>query len=99
MLGCALGRFAAFLPTHSSRADLVLRLQLNALIFEAAMVDPDLMPQLRQALVGACRPRLTPALQFRNAVPLSNLPTEPLRPGLAQGQHHVRVRLSFAVRV
>ena len=39
-----LGRFTPLLSAHSSRADFVLRLQLNALLFEAAMVDPDLMP-------------------------------------------------------
>src|SRR4051812_35762116 len=36
MLRRALGRFAPLLSAHSSRPDLVLRLKLKALIFEAA---------------------------------------------------------------
>ena len=96
MLRRALGRLAPLLPAHAGRPDLVLRLQLDALLFEAAMVDPDLVPQLRQALVGRLRPRLTPALQFSDAVPLPHLPTEPLRPDLAHRQHDMRVRLGFA---
>ena len=95
----ALGRLAPLLPACTGRSDLVLRLKIKALLFEGAMVDADLVPQLRQALVGAGRPRLTPPLQFSNAVPLAHLPAKPLRPGLAHRQHHVRMRLGLAVRV
>src|SRR5215210_8054579 len=41
MLRYPLGRLAPLLPTRTGRSDLVLRLQLNALLFERAMVDTD----------------------------------------------------------
>jgi hypothetical protein len=62
MLRCTLGRFAPLLPAHSSRTNLVLRLKLNALIFERAMVDPDLVSQLHQTLVRDRGPRRAPTL-------------------------------------
>ena len=52
VLGRALGRLIPLLAARAGRPDLVLRLKRNALLFQIAMVDARLVPQLRQALVG-----------------------------------------------
>ena len=49
--------------SRGGRADLMLGLQLNALIFEGAMIDPRLDPQYGQAFVRMFGPGLTPMRQ------------------------------------
>src|SRR5688572_26654684 len=93
MLRRALTRFAPLRPSCTGRPDLVLRLKINALILKATMVDPDLVPQLGQALVGARRPRRAPTLKLGNAVPLRDLAAEPLWTSLAHREHDMGVWL------
>ena len=79
-------------------ADLVLRLQRDALLGMRPMIDPEIVPQLRQTLVRQLGPALAPAHQLLGAVPLPRLLAEPLRPNLAHRQHDMRVRLVLAAR-
>ena len=98
MLGRTLGYLAPLLPARAGRPDLVLRLELDRLILERAVVDARLMPQLRQALVRLRGPRLAPALELGDAVPRPHLAPEPVGTGLAHRQHHVRADTPRPVR-
>ena len=61
------------LDTFSGRADLALRLQRDALRFQAAMVDPRVDVEFGQALIGELRPAFAPALDHLGAVPVPHL--------------------------
>ena len=64
---------AATLNPLGGRADLALRLQRDALGFQAAMVDPSVDVEFGQALVGKLRPAFAPALDHLGAVPVPDL--------------------------
>ena len=99
MLGRTLGILAARLTTHPRRPNLALRLQLDTLRRQCAMVDPDIMAQLGAALVDVIGPALAPAGQLGRSVPLPHLLAEALRPDFAHRQHHMRVRLRLPLRI
>ena len=80
------------------RADLVLGLKLNSLVFQRAVVDPCLDPQLGQALVDMDGPGFAPMLQLLGSVPLPHLGAEAVLVHRAHGQHDMGVRLELAVR-
>ena len=61
------------LDTFGGCADLALRLQRDALRFQAAMVDPRVDVELGQALVGELGPAFAPALDHLGAVPVPHL--------------------------
>jgi hypothetical protein len=79
------------------RPDLVLRLKVDPLRLQCAMVDPRINIELGKPLVDMIGPCLAPLLQQLRAVPLAHLLAEPLRPYLAHRQHDMRVRLGLAV--
>ena len=91
--------------TRTSRTDLVLRLQVDALIPEGAMVDPHVMVQLSQPRVRHLRPPLASFAQQPSVVPGRHLLAEspllwmPVLPWhyVPHGQHDMRVRLQRAV--
>ena len=64
---------ASILDAFGGRADLALRLQRNALCFQAAMVDARVDVEFGQALVGELGPAFAPALDHLGAVPLPHL--------------------------
>src|SRR3546814_4146480 len=79
------------------RPDLVLRLKVDPLRLQRAMIYAGINIQLGQALVDVIGPRLAPFLQERRAVPLAHLLAEALRPYLAHRQHDMPVRLWLPV--
>ena len=75
-LGRFLGSLALDAPdldTFGGRADLALRLQRDALRFQAAMVDARVDVEFGQALVGELGPAFAPALHHLGAVPVPHL--------------------------
>ena len=97
MLQRPLGRLPPVFTPHAGRSDLVLRLQLHALVAIGAVINLRLDPKLQQPRVHMLRPALPPALQLRCRVPLARLAPEPLRPRFTRRQHHMRMRLGTAV--
>ena len=93
----ALGVLTAIEPPRSRRPDLVLRLKLDALRLQGAMIDARVYIERSQALVDMIGPRLAPFLQQRVTVPLTHLLTKPLRPDFAHRQHHMCVGLGVSV--
>ena len=61
------------LDTFGGRADLALRLQRDALRFQAAMVDARVDVEFGQTLVGKLGPAFAPALDHLGAVPVPHL--------------------------
>ena len=98
MLRGPLGILAPVFPPRPGRADLVLRLQRNPLRVIGPMIDPQIMPKLRQPLVRQRCPPLPPFQQQLRPVPLPDLPAETVRPDRARRQHHMRMRLRLSVR-
>ena len=92
-----LGLKPLFGHPRRSRSDLVLRLKVNALRLQRAMIYAGINIQLGQPLVDMIGPRLAPLLQERIAVPLAHLLPEALGANLAHRQHDMRVRLGLAV--
>ena len=92
-----LGILAPTEPARSCRPDLVLRLKVDALRLQRAMIDMCIDIQFGQTRVDMIGPRDPPFLQQRVAVPVAHLLPEPLRANLAHRQHDMRVRLGFAV--
>ena len=80
------------------RADLVLGLKLDALIFQGAVIDPCLDPQLGQALIDMDGPGFAPMLQLLGSVPLPHLGAEAVLVHRPHGEHDMGVRLELAVR-
>ena len=95
-------------PAFPGWPHLVLRLQRNALLGQATVIDAGVVPQLGQARIGHLCPALTPAGQQRRRIPVPHLGAKAglaLMAGRASasldrahGEHDVRVRLSLAVR-
>ena len=89
------------LDTFGGRADLALRLQCDALCFQAAMVDARVDVEFGQALVGKLRPAFTPALDHLGAVPVPHLRAEAvlvaIHADLAHRQHDMGVGFGQAV--
>ena len=79
------------------RADLALRLQLDALRFQAAMVDPRVDVEFRQALIGELGPAFAPALDHLRAVPVPHLRAETVLVHRAHGQHDMGMGFGHAV--
>jgi hypothetical protein len=89
-------------PAHaharSGGADLVLRLQRNALRLQAAVIDPRVDIEFGQALVDVIGPALAPLLDQLGLVPVAHLRAEPVFADLAHGEHDMGVGLGLAVR-
>ena len=91
------------LTPHPGRTDLMLRLQLDALLDMRPVIDPNIMTLLSQSLIGQRRPTLPPSPKQRPIIPgdrllaeLGLLPSlQPILRGhyLTHGQHDVRVWL------
>ena len=58
------------------RADLVLGLKINALVFERAVVDPGVDTQLTEPFIDMGAPGLAPVFQPFGPVPVPHLGTE-----------------------
>ena len=78
-------------------ADLVLRLQRDALRLQAAMVDPRVDVEFRQPLVGKLGPAFAPALDHLGAVPVPHLRSKTVLVHRAHGEHDVGVGFGQAV--
>ena len=75
-----LGILAAFQPPRAGRADLVLRLEINALRVVAAVVDHALRSRAIASRSLTCVAQFSRhALQQRGRVPVAHLRTEPIR--------------------
>ena len=89
------------LDTFGGRADLALRLQRDALRFQAAMVDPRVDVELGQALIGELGPAFAPALDHLGAVPVPHLRAKTvlvaIHADLAHGQHDMGMGFGHAV--
>ena len=89
----ALGVLAARVAPRARRSDLVLRLQSDPLRGVRPVINPDVVPQLGQPLIGQFCPALPPAHQHLGTVPIAHLLPEAVRPDRAHCQHDMRVRL------
>ena len=85
------------LNTSGGRADLALRLQCDALRFEAAMVDARVDVEFGQALIGDLRPAFAPALDHLRAVPVPHLLAKTVLVHRAHGQHDMGMGFGHAV--
>ena len=88
---------APILDTFGGRADLALRLQRNALRFQAAMVDPRVDVEFGQALIGKLGPAFAPALHHLGAVPVPHLLAKTVLVHRAHGQHDMGMGFGHAV--
>ena len=88
---------APILDTLSGRADLALRLQRDALRFEAAMVDARVDVEFGQALIGELGPAFAPALDHLRAVPVPHLLAKTVLVHRAHGQHDMGMGFGHAV--
>ncbi len=79
------------------RADLALRLQRDALRFQAAMVDARVDVEFGQALVGKLGPAFAPALDHLGAVPVPHLGAKAVLVHRAHGQHDMGMGFGQAV--
>jgi len=88
-------------PGHArrGRADLVLRLELDALIPKGAMIDACFDPQPGQALVDVAGPGFAPMDQQVGPVPLPDLRPEAGLVHRAGREHHMGMGLRLALRV
>src|SRR3546814_13047370 len=77
------------------RPDLVLRLTVDPLRLQRAMIYAGINIQLGQALVDVIGQPPAPFLQERRAVPLAHLLADALRPYLAAHQPDIRGRLGL----
>jgi len=93
----AIRLFASTYDPLRGRADLVLRLQPDALRLEAPMIDPRVDIELGQPGIGELRPAFAPALEQVGTVPLPDLGTEADLGHGAHGQHDVGVGFGHAV--
>ena len=85
------------LDTLGGRTDLTLRLQRDALRFEAAMIDARVNVEFGKALVSKRGPALTPALDHFRAVPVPHLLAKTVLVHRAHGQHDMGMGLGHAV--
>ena len=85
------------LDTLRGRADLALRLQCDALRFQAAMVDARVDVEFGQALIGDLRPAFAPALDHLRAVPVPHLLAKTVLVHRAHGQHDMGMGFGHAV--
>ena len=97
MLVHSLRVFASAFAPCSRRSDLMLRLQVESLLLQAAVVHRRVDAEFGKTMVDVLAPALAPARELRCAVPLPHLLAEPLRPDSPHAQHHVRVRLGRSV--
>ena len=88
---------APILDTFGGRADLALRLQRDALRFEAAMVDARVDVEFGQALIGKLGPAFAPALDHLGAVPVPHLLAKTVLVHRAHGQHDMGMGFGHAV--
>ena len=94
----AFGLKPSALHARGGRADLVLRLQANALCLKTAMIDPRIDIELGQPLIDVLSPTFAPVLDEFGAVPVAHLRSEAVAIDLAHRQHDVRVRLGETIR-
>ena len=85
------------LDPFGGRADLALRLQCDALRFEAAMVDPRVDVEFGQPLIGKLGPAFAPTLDHLRAVPLPDLLAKAVLVDRAHGQHDMGMGFGHAV--
>ena len=85
------------LDTFGGRADLALRLQRDALCFQAAMVDPRVDVEFGQPLIGKLGPAFAPALDHLGAVPVPHLRAKTVLVHRAHGQHDMGMGFGHAV--
>jgi hypothetical protein len=93
-----LGVLATVQAPRAGRADLMLRLQLDALRLKRPVIHLGVDPQLRQPLVHMAGPALAPVAQKLGAIPVADLLAEAFGTRFAHRQHDVGVRLGQAVR-
>jgi hypothetical protein len=79
------------------RADLVLRLQVNALGLQTPVINPRLDIELRQPAIDVLSPGFAPVGQQFSLVPLAHLGAEPILADFAHTQHHMGVGFGEAV--
>jgi hypothetical protein len=79
------------------RADLVLRLQVNALGLQTAVIDPRVDIELRQPAIDVLGPGFAPVGQQLGLVPLAHLGAEPILADFAHAQHHMGMGFGEAV--
>jgi len=86
-------------PLHARGGgpDLVLWLKIDALRFQAAMIDARINIELGEAFIDVLGPALAPLLDQLGAVPVAHLRAEAVGIDLAHGEHHVRVRLGESI--
>jgi hypothetical protein len=92
---CRLNAFT--LDALCGRADLALRLQCDALFFQAAMVDACVNVEFGKAFVGKLGPAFPPELDHFGAVPLPHLRAETVLVHGPHGQHDIGVGLGQAI--
>ena len=90
-----LGPFA--LDALRGCADLALRLQRDALRFQAAMVDARVDVEFGQPLIGKLGPAFAPALDHLGAVPVPHLRAKTVLVHRAHGQHDMGMGFGHAV--
>src|SRR3546814_8513684 len=73
MICNTLGVFALGFAARTGRADLVLRLEPDALRLVRAMVDARLDPERRATVVDVARPGLAPMLKKGGRIPVADL--------------------------
>src|SRR3546814_19068790 len=78
----------------SDLADLVLRLEIDALRVQTAVIDPRVDIEFSEALVRMIGPSLAPVVQQVGSVPVANLGATALLVPLPHRQHDVRDRQS-----
>jgi len=88
---------ALFGHTRCRWPDLVLRLQVDPLCLQGAMIYAGINIQLGKPLVDMVRPCLAPPLQQLGSVPLADLLPEPFPVHLAHRQHDMRVGLGHPI--
>jgi hypothetical protein len=85
------------LDTFGGCTDLALRLQGDALCFEAAMVDPRVDVELGQALIGELGPAFAPTPNHLGTIPVSHLLVKAVLIHRAHGQHDMGMGFCHAV--
>src|SRR3546814_1823733 len=97
MICNTLGVFALGFAARTGRADLVLRLEPDALRLVSAMVDARLDPERRATVVDVARPGLAPMLKKGGRIPLADLCAKAFWRHFTHSEHELPIRLGFPV--
>src|SRR3546814_17811369 len=87
MICNTLGVFALGFAARTGRADLVLRLEPDALRLVRAMVDARLDPERRATVVDVARPTLAPMLKKGGRIPVPDRFPHTFRPNFTTREH------------